>query len=199
MKFKNVLIFFSLSFCYIPLHAHNFCEEAFYNFPDSISQITVSQETKHPTAKESFKRNFSYMGIPFITAGLIVKERNTDFRTLRNRFKPAFHHRLYTICSSGCYLGNETGWCSKSQFMERTGSEQCLFGCIDGRICQVFKIHHPRNPSGQYIQQLIFFRTYGHCLHVCHHSSQGIWHEKSLVQHRRIYTGRNYGSYTSAQ
>lgn len=32
------------------------------------------------------------MGIPFITAGLIVKERNTDFRTLRNRFKPAFHH-----------------------------------------------------------------------------------------------------------
>lgn len=33
------------------------------------------------------------MGIPFITAGLIVKERNTDFRTLRNRFKPAFHHR----------------------------------------------------------------------------------------------------------
>lgn len=93
MKFKNVLIFFSLSFCYIPLHAHNFCEEAFYNFPDSISQITGSQETKHPTAKESFKRNFSYMGIPFITAGLIVKERNTDFRTLRNRFKPAFHHR----------------------------------------------------------------------------------------------------------
>ena len=56
-------------------------------------QITGSQETKHPTAKESFKRNFSYMGIPFITAGLIVKERNTDFRTLRNRFKPAFHHR----------------------------------------------------------------------------------------------------------
>lgn len=93
MKFKNVLIFFSLSFCYIPLHAHNFCEEAFYNFPDSISQITGSQETKPPTAKESFKRNFSYMGIPFITAGLIVKERNTDFRTLRNRFKPAFHHR----------------------------------------------------------------------------------------------------------
>lgn len=73
MKFKNVLIFFSLSFCYIPLHAHNFCEEAFYNFPNSISQITGSQETKHPTAKESFKRNFSYMGIPFITAGLIVK------------------------------------------------------------------------------------------------------------------------------
>ena len=42
MKFKNVLLFFSLPFCYIPLHAHNFCEEAFYNFPDSISQITGS-------------------------------------------------------------------------------------------------------------------------------------------------------------
>lgn len=201
MKFKNVLIFFSLSFCYIPLHAHNFCEEAFYNFPDSISQITGSQETKHPTAKESFKRNFSYMGIPFITAGLIVKERNTDFRTLRNRFKPAFHHRYddYTqyVPLAATWGMKLAGVQSRSSWKE-TGSEQCLFGCIDGRICQLFKIHHPRNPSGQYIQQLISFRTYGYSFHVCHHSSQGIWHEKSLVQHRRIYTGRNYGSYTSA-
>ena len=39
MKFKNVLIFFSLSFCYIPLHAHNFCEEAFYNLEDVTREI----------------------------------------------------------------------------------------------------------------------------------------------------------------
>lgn len=33
------------------------------------------------------------MGIPFIASGLIVKKRNNDFRTLRNRFQPAFHLR----------------------------------------------------------------------------------------------------------
>ena len=52
--------------------------------------------TEHPslrlTPSESFRREFSYMGIPFIASGLIVKKRNSDFRTLRNRFKPAFHH-----------------------------------------------------------------------------------------------------------
>lgn len=69
MKFKNVLIFFSLSFCYIPLHAHNFCEEAFYNFPDSISQITGSQETKHPTAKEVLKGIFHIWESPLSQPG----------------------------------------------------------------------------------------------------------------------------------
>ncbi|WP_455657741.1 phosphatase PAP2 family protein [Phocaeicola sp.] len=32
------------------------------------------------------------MGIPFIVSGLIVKKQNQDFRTLRNRFQPTFHH-----------------------------------------------------------------------------------------------------------
>lgn len=33
------------------------------------------------------------MGLPFILAGIVVKEQNTHFRTLRNRFEPAFHKR----------------------------------------------------------------------------------------------------------
>lgn len=40
-----------------------------------------------------FLKNFSYMGIPFIASGLIVKRKNQEFRTLRNRFQPAFHHK----------------------------------------------------------------------------------------------------------
>lgn len=48
-----------------------------------------------PPAKRqgAFARNFSYMGIPLIASGIIVKEQNTHFRTLRNRFEPNFHKR----------------------------------------------------------------------------------------------------------
>lgn len=59
---------------------------------DSIFSALQAGETSTPKAKDQFRRNFSYMGIPFIAAGLVVKGENRNFRTLRNRFQPTFHH-----------------------------------------------------------------------------------------------------------
>ena len=57
--------------------------------PSTKDTLTVSTYS----AREAFAHNFSYMGLPFILAGVVVKEHNTHFRTLRNRFEPAFHKR----------------------------------------------------------------------------------------------------------
>lgn len=57
--------------------------------PSAKDTLTVSTYR----ACEAFAHNFSYMGLPFILAGVVVKEHNTHFRTLRNRFEPAFHKR----------------------------------------------------------------------------------------------------------
>lgn len=59
--------------------------------PVSTSQDTLTTPAARP--REAFTHNFSYMGLPFILAGIVVKEQNTHFRTLRNRFEPAFHKR----------------------------------------------------------------------------------------------------------
>lgn len=59
---------------------------------DTLFSTAQSSQTTFPQAKEHFRRNFSYMGIPFIASGLIVKRQNHNFRTLRNRFQPTFHH-----------------------------------------------------------------------------------------------------------
>lgn len=57
---------------------------------DSCHLTTATQRSETGTF---FRKNFSYMGIPFIVSGLIAKEHNTQFRTLRNRFEPSFHRK----------------------------------------------------------------------------------------------------------
>lgn len=59
---------------------------------DSLSYPNKSINHKSYT-KNSFKQEFSYLGIPLIASGLIVKEKNKEFRMLRNRFEPNFHKR----------------------------------------------------------------------------------------------------------
>lgn len=60
------------------------------NVHDTTDSIALPQPGK---SNGAFARNFSYMGIPLIVSGIIVKEQNTHFRTLRNRFEPNFHKR----------------------------------------------------------------------------------------------------------
>ena len=93
MKSRTLLLLFCLSFFRLSLHAHQGNKEYTCQQNDSTACVSRTKEKIRITATESFNREFSYMGIPFITAGLIVKKQNSDFRTLRNRFKPEFHHR----------------------------------------------------------------------------------------------------------
>ena len=93
MKSRTLLLLFCLSFFRLSLHAHQGNKEYTCQPNDSTACVSRTKEKIRITATESFNREFSYMGIPFITAGLIVKKQNSDFRTLRNRFKPEFHHR----------------------------------------------------------------------------------------------------------
>lgn len=60
---------------------------------DTTGHAKTFTKQPHFTTYDYFKREFSYMGIPFIVSGLVVKKQNSDFRTLRNRFNPTFHQR----------------------------------------------------------------------------------------------------------
>ena len=87
------LLFFFIS----ALTCHSLCAHtpasSYFLMQDSTSSLTSSAlPAKQKKTKELFQQNFSYMGIPFIVSGLIVKKQNQDFRTLRNRFQPTFHH-----------------------------------------------------------------------------------------------------------
>lgn len=92
MKSRKNIFLIGLSFYFSWLHAYttghaaNICPQGSSIHTDISEKIRI-----HP--RENFKREFSYMGIPFIASGLIVKKKNEDFRILRNRFEPTFHHR----------------------------------------------------------------------------------------------------------
>lgn len=89
MKTNTLLFLFTLPLIFHPLQArlpeNPVCQ-------DSVFSPSQPEKSSVPKAKNHFRRNFSYMGIPFIASGLIVKGENRNFRTLRNRFQPTFHH-----------------------------------------------------------------------------------------------------------
>lgn len=67
---------------------------------DSNIGATTSNDSCHhmlPTSQNrtgyAFRQNFSYMGIPLVVSGLIAQKHNNHFRTLRNRFEPAFQRK----------------------------------------------------------------------------------------------------------
>lgn len=93
MTLSKTFILISLSFSSQLLHAHSNSDSLYIHYKDSQLLNRTARPTLQVNARESFRKEFSYMGIPFIASGLIVKKRNSDFRTLRNRFQPAFHLR----------------------------------------------------------------------------------------------------------
>lgn len=93
MTLSKTFILISLSFSSQLLHAHSNSDSLYIHYKDSQLLNWTTRPTLQVNARESFRKEFSYMGIPFIASGLIVKKRNSDFRTLRNRFQPAFHLR----------------------------------------------------------------------------------------------------------
>lgn len=93
MTLSKTFILISLSFSSQLLHAHSNSDSLYIHYKDSQLLNRTTRPTLQVNARESFRKEFSYMGIPFIASGLIVKKRNNDFRTLRNRFQPAFHLR----------------------------------------------------------------------------------------------------------
>lgn len=92
MRIYTLLFFFISALICHSLHAHT-PASSYFLMQDSTSSLTsLTLPAKPKKTKELFQQNFSYMGIPFIVSGLIVKKQNQDFRTLRNRFQPTFHH-----------------------------------------------------------------------------------------------------------
>lgn len=60
-------------------------------FSDSTA-IDIGVDAPRPkyTAGRAWQEDFSYMGIPFVISGLVVREHNKDFRSMRNHFMPKF-------------------------------------------------------------------------------------------------------------
>ena len=75
---KNILLI-GLSFHLLWLHAHSTSEATDICCQDSAVHTDISETRIHIRPRENFKREFSYMGIPLIASGLIVKKKNEDF------------------------------------------------------------------------------------------------------------------------
>ena len=93
MKPQKNILFISLLLHFLWLNAYPTGNSPNTCLNDSSVRAETAAHKVHIHVRENFKREFSYMGIPFVAAGLIVKKRNEDFRTLRNRFEPTFHKR----------------------------------------------------------------------------------------------------------
>lgn len=75
MRICTLLFFFISALTCHPLCAHNPTGHYFLT-QDSTSSLTSSALPAKPKkTKELFQQNFSYMGIPFIVSGLIVKNK----------------------------------------------------------------------------------------------------------------------------
>lgn len=97
MKPKKNILFISLLLHFLWLNAYptgnspNTCPN------DSSARAETAAHKVHIHVRKNFKREFSYMGIPFVAAGLIVKKETKTFvhsETVLNRL---FTNGMMTI------------------------------------------------------------------------------------------------------
>ena len=81
MRICTLLFFFISALTCHSLCAHNPAGHYFLTQDSTSSLTSLNLPAKPRKTKELFQQNFSYMGIPFIVSGLIVKKQNQDFRT----------------------------------------------------------------------------------------------------------------------
>ena len=158
MRICTLLLFLISTLTCHSLYAHT-PESSYFLMQDSTSSLTsLNLPAKPKKTKELFQQNFSYMGIPFIVSGLIVKKQNQDFRTLRNRFQPTFHHEYDNYTQ---YVPLVATWGMKLAGVESRSSWKEL-------TVSNLEIYDQRNAPGQFIKQFISFRTYSHRFYVRH-------------------------------
>lgn len=75
MTLSKTFILISLSFSSQLLHAHSNSDSLYIHYKDSQLINRTARPTLQVNARESFRKEFSYMGIPFIASGLIVKKK----------------------------------------------------------------------------------------------------------------------------
>lgn len=74
MTLSKTFILISLSFSSQLLHAHSNSDSLYIHYKDSQLLNRTARPTLQVNARESFRKEFSYMGIPFI-ASIIGKTK----------------------------------------------------------------------------------------------------------------------------
>ena len=72
MTLSKTFILISLSFSSQLLHAHSNSDSLYIHYKDSQLLNRTTRPTLQVNARERFRQEFSYMGIPLIASGLIV-------------------------------------------------------------------------------------------------------------------------------
>ena len=93
MTLSKTFILISLSFSSQLLHAHSNSDSLYIHYKDSQLLNRTARPTLQVNARESFRKEFSYMGIPFIASGLIVKKETVTSVHYATGFNQLFHLR----------------------------------------------------------------------------------------------------------
>lgn len=134
----------------------------------------------------------TYIGVPLIAGGLLVKNKDKHFRSLRNEYLPVFRKRyddylqyLPAAVMLGMKAGGVEGRSSWGRMLASDAFSVALMAAAVNSLKTTSKVMRPDGsnshsfPSG----------AYGYRLYDRHHVEQRIWWTKSMVQYRGLFSG----------
>lgn len=88
MALRSVSVVLSVTLCTASLQAQS-VDSVKLSFPDSMA---VQRLNASPSAKHTFRSDMSCVSLPWIIAGLLLRNDKANFREVRNKFLYNFHH-----------------------------------------------------------------------------------------------------------
>ena len=132
--------------------------------PHAISKDTLRLNPKLEWMDRAFKSRLfraTYMGVPLIAGGLIVKHQDTKFRKLRNDFLPHFRRPVDGI---------EGGRDTLAQFVGAHAVERYVHGDCHGADSGRTETYHASDAPRRYQPPQFSFWPYGYGLHDGHYA-----------------------------
>ena len=152
--------------------------------PTALKNTTDSIDipTNHNTKQHNFLTNssLSITGLPWIMAGIALRNERKNIRELRNKFQPHFHHTAdnYTqfvplALTTGLKLAGVEG---RSDTKTLSRQRHCLV-CHHGNLSSSDKKFHQRTPSWWLILQFLPLWPHRNSFRGSDNSPQRIWND----------------------
>lgn len=176
-------------------------------FKDSIPvgdhpfQSSSKEESKLDKFSSSRLYQMTYVGVPLVAAGLIVKREDDHFRSLRNDYMPKFRNHTddyLQFALAAVMLGLKTAGVEGRSSWGRMLVSDAFAVMLMGGVVNTLKTT-ARNAPRRFQQSLLPFWSHSNSLHDCHYAFKGIWTQKSLDKYRCLYHGYSNGTYAYGQ
>lgn len=119
----------------------------------------------------------TYIGVPLVVGGLIVKSEDDHFRSLRNDYLPRFNRCAddYLQYAPGSrHVGNEGRRREGPEFVGPDDRLGCLLRTLDGKCGEYLETDHPCDAAGRLERPFFPFGPYGNGVHDGDHADQRV-------------------------